>query len=640
MRHLSRINSPADLRRLAPEQLPRVADEVRQLILETISEHGGHLGAALGVVELTIALHYVFDSPGDRIVWDIGHQGHAHKILTGRRELFHTIKQEGGISGFLRREESPHDIFGAGHASTSISAALGIREALRMKNDPGKVIAVIGDSGLTGGLAFEALNNAGALRRDLIVVLNDNSMSISQTVGALSEWLSRKLTGGLMTRWRRRVRTFLDAFDNVGQDAIRFIERAMETTKVLLTPGILFEGLGFEYVGPIDGHDLPVLVDTFRDARRMWSPLLVHVVTTKGKGYAPAELEASRFHGTGPFDLRTGQDTGQAEGPPTYTEVFGETLVQLADSDPRVVGITAAMMDGTGLAPLARRFPGRVYDVGIAEEHAVTFAAGLACEGFRPVVAIYSSFLQRAFDQIVHDVCLQRLPVIFCMDRAGLVGEDGPTHHGVYDPAFLRIVPHMTVMAPRDEDELRHMLATAIIGDPAGQGPVAIRYPRGRGAGVPRSGPPKPLQWGKAEVMLQGARANDLAIVAVGPLAHEALAAGRRLADEGLGCTVINARFIKPLDEELLVEVIERSRGLVTVEEGCLAGGFGAALLEMCERRGLRPRLRRLGVPDRFVPHGTVTTQRRACGLDADGILAACRSLVAAAKDSTRASVI
>ena len=623
--YLDRIDSPADLRRLPLDRLPRVAEEVRALILETISERGGHLGAALGVVELTLALHYVFDSPSDRIVWDIGHQGHAHKIITGRRERFGTIKQEGGISGFLRRAESPHDVFGAGHASTSISAALGIREALRLKNDPGKVIAVIGDSALTGGMAFEALNNAGALRRDLIVVLNDNAMSISPTVGALSEWLSRKLTGGLMTRWRRRVRTFLGGFDNLGQDAIRLFERAMETAKVMLTPGILFEGLGFEYVGPIDGHDIPALVDTFRDARRMGSPLLVHVVTTKGRGYPPAEQEVSRFHGTGPFDLRTGrsEDRPGERGPATYTRVFGDALAEIAASDPRVVGITAAMMDGTGLSELARRFPGRVYDVGIAEEHAVTFAAGLACEGFRPVVAIYSSFLQRAFDQIVHDVCLQRLPVIFCMDRAGLVGGDGPTHHGVYDPAFLRIVPEMTVMAPRDEDELRHMLATAVDAD----GPSAIRYPRGAGLGVPLEGPPRPLPRGRSELMLE--EGDDLAILAVGPLAHTAVAAARRLAAEGTRCTVVNVRFIKPMDEETLVDVVGRARRVITVEESCLAGGFGAALLELCEVRGLEPPpLRRLGIPDRFVPHGNVAAQRRACGLDVEGILAAHAGLI------------
>jgi 1-deoxy-D-xylulose-5-phosphate synthase len=619
---LARVDDPSDLQRLPLDDLPRLAEEVRALILKTISEHGGHLGAALGVVELTVALHYVFQSPTDKLIWDIGHQAHAHKILTGRRALFPTIKQQGGISGFTRRSESPHDVFGAGHASTSISAALGIREALRLKDDPGKVIAVIGDAGMTGGMAFEALNNAGALRRDLIVVLNDNAMGISPTVGALSEWLSRKLTGGVMTRWRRRVRTVLDAFDNVGQDAIRFIERAMETTKVLLTPGILFEGLGFEYVGPIDGHDIPVLVDTFRDVRHVGQPILVHVVTTKGKGYAPAELEAQRFHGVGPFDLDTGLDVAHAPQPPTYTAVFGQTLTELAAADPRVVAITAAMLEGTGLVTVANRFPSRVYDVGIAEQHAVTFAAGLACEGFRPVVAIYSSFLQRAFDQIVHDVCLQNLPVIFCMDRAGLVGEDGPTHHGVFDPAYLRMIPNMAVMAPRDENELRHMLATAI----AGNGPVAIRYPRGAGVGVPLDGPPTPLDWGRAEVLLE--EGDDLALIAAGPTAHAALDAARRLkVEDGLRCTVVNARFIKPLDVELLAALISHAKAVVTVEESSLSGGFGSAILELCEQRGLRPVLRRLGVPDRWIAQGTILDQRRTCEIDADGIIAACRAL-------------
>jgi len=619
---LRRVDGPAHLHRLAPDELPVLAGEIRQLILETISEHGGHLGAALGVVELTVALHYVFDSPADRIIWDIGHQAHAHKILTGRRDLFHTIKQAGGISGFTRRSESPHDVFGAGHASTSISAALGIREALRLKDTPGKVIAVIGDAGMTGGLAFEALNNAGALRRDLIVVLNDNAMGISPTVGALSEWLSRKLTGGVMTRWRRRVRTFLDAFDNVGQDAIRLIERAMETTKVLLTPGILFEGLGFEYVGPIDGHDVPVLIDTLRDVRRVGQPILVHVVTTKGKGYPPAEQEAQRFHGVGPFDLSTGLDVPAQPRPKTYTSVFGETVAELAAGDPRVVAITAAMLEGTGLTTMANRFPGRVYDVGIAEQHAVTFAAGLACEGFRPIVAVYSSFLQRAFDQIVHDVCLQGLPVIFCMDRAGFVGEDGPTHHGLFDPSFLRIIPGMAVLAPRDEDELRHMLATAI----DASGPVAIRYPRGAGVGVPlRPGPPRALPWGKAELLIEDG--DDLALIAAGPVAHEAVAAARQLAAENVRCTVVNARFIKPLDEELLAGVIARAKAVISVEESCLAGGFGSALLELCEEHALRPRLRRLGVSDRWIPQGTVSEQRRSCGLDAVGIIAAYRLL-------------
>ena len=615
-KYLNLIDGPEDLRRLTLPELSDVAEEIREFILHTISKRGGHLGAALGAVELAVALHWAFDSPSDKIIWDIGHQAHAHKIITGRRDSFPELKQEGGPSGFLSRRESPHDHFGAGHASTSISAALGIREALRLKDDPGKVVAVIGDASLTGGMAFEALNNAGALRRDLIVVLNDNAMSISQTVGALSEWLSRKIAGGTMQRWRRRVRTFLDAFETPGQNAIRMVERAMETTKVLLTPGILFEGLGFEYVGPIDGHDIPVLVDTFLDASRLGLPVLIHTVTIKGKGYAPAEEQAARFHGTGPFDLETGEDLTDTSGPPSYTAVFGETLAELADTDPRVVGITAAMPQGTGMGLLAQRFPGRFYDVGIAEQHAVTFAAGLACEGFRPVVAIYSSFLQRGFDQVLHDCCLQNLPVIFCLDRAGLVGDDGPTHHGVFDLSYLRLMPNMSLLAPRDEDELRHMLATALKAD----GPVAIRYPRGQGLGVPCDGAPEALPWGKAEVMLQDGA--DLAILSAGPMAHVATEAARLLRDQqDVNCTVINARFIKPLDEELLCAVIRKARCVITMEESTLVGGFGAAVLEMCEANGLRPIIRRLGVPDRFIPHGHIQAQREACKLTAEQVV-------------------
>lgn len=616
-KYLNLIDGPEDLRRLTLPELSEVAEEIRQFILQTISKRGGHLGAALGAVELAVALHWAFDSPTDKLIWDIGHQAHAHKILTGRRDCFPELKLEGGPSGFLSRRESPHDHFGAGHASTSISAALGIREALRLKDDPGKVVAVIGDASLTGGMAFEALNNAGALRRDLIVVLNDNAMSISQTVGALSEWLSRKIAGGTMQRWRRRVRTFLDAFETPGQNAIRMVERAMETTKVLLTPGILFEGLGFEYVGPIDGHDIPVLVDTFLDASRLGLPVLIHAVTIKGKGYAPAEEQAARFHGTGPFDLETGEDLTDTSGPPSYTAVFGEALVELADTDPRVVGITAAMPQGTGMGLMAQRFPGRFYDVGIAEQHAVTFAAGLACEGFRPVVAIYSSFLQRGFDQVLHDCCLQNLPVIFCLDRAGLVGDDGPTHHGVFDPTYLRLMPNMSLMAPKDEDELRHMLATALRAD----GPVGIRYPRGRGRGVPLEGAPEPLPWGKAEVMLQ--EGTDLAILSAGPMAHVAVDAARLLAQRDVGCTVVNARFIKPLDQDLLCQVIQQARCVITMEESTLVGGFGAAVLEMCEAHGLRPFIRRLGVPDQFIPHGTVQDQRQACQLTAEEVVQA-----------------
>lgn len=627
MKYLDKIDSPADLRQLPLEALPEVAEELRQFILEKISRIGGHLGAALGTVELSVALHYAFESPTDRIIWDVGHQAHGHKVLTGRRDRFHTLKQEGGLSGFLKRSESEHDIFGAGHASTSISAALGIREGLRLKDAPGKVVALIGDGGLTGGMAFEALNHVGALKRDMIVVLNDNGMSISPNVGAMSEWLSRKLVGQPMTRWRRRVRHVLEAFDDHGQDAIRVIEHLLDATKAAVVgPGALFEGLGFEYVGPIDGHDVIVLVETFRNARDLERPVLIHAMTSKGKGCPGVEDDIERKHAVSPFDLESGKSLSPSKaggGAPPYTDVFGETLCELARSDPRIVAITAAMAQGTGLVPFAEEFPSRFYDVGIAEQHGVTFAAGLAVEGFRPVAAIYSTFLQRAIDQVEHDVCLQHLPVVFCLDRAGLVGPDGATHHGVFDISYLRMIPDLALMAPKNEDELRHLLLTAIN---SGK-PVAMRYPRGNGVGVPLDGPPRELPWGKGEVVRS--EGHDLLLLAIGPHVYTALQAAEELAREGVAATVINARFIKPLDEELLVEHIGRARAVITVEENALAGGFGSAVLELCEQRGLSPLVRRIGVPDRFIGHGNVTKLQAQCGLSVQGIVAAYRQLVA-----------
>jgi 1-deoxy-D-xylulose-5-phosphate synthase len=620
---LHRIDSPADLRRLSMVELPQVSEELRQFILEKISRIGGHLGAALGAVELTVALHYVFESPTDRIIWDVGHQAHGHKILTGRRDLFHTVKQEGGLSGFLKRSESPHDIFGAGHASTSISAALGVREALRLKDGRGKVVAVIGDGGLTGGMAFEALNAAGALGNELIIVVNDNGMSISPNVGGLSEWFSRKLVGQPMTRWRRRVRSFLEAFDGVGDDAIRVIEHMMDASKALmLTPGLLFEGLGFEYLGPIDGHDLAGMVDAFRDARQLGKPVVVHTCTTKGKGAPGVDQDRERKHAVKPFDLRSGKSLGATKpSPPSYTEVFGRTLCELAAGDPRVVAITAAMTEGTGLSAFAKRFPSRFYDVGIAEQHAVTFAAGLAVEGFRPVVAIYSTFLQRAYDQILHDVCLQDLPVIFCMDRAGLVGADGPTHHGVFDISYMRMIPKLALMAPRNEDMLRHMLETA-----RRQGkPVAIRYPRGAGHGVDLSSPPREIPWGRGEVLREGSEGGPL-LLAAGTLAYAALEAAEELARDGIEATVIDPRFLKPLDEELLLPRLGSAELVLTLEENALAGGFGSAVLELCEERDLRPRLKRLGISDRFIGHGDPERLRASCGLDVKAVADAVRA--------------
>jgi 1-deoxy-D-xylulose-5-phosphate synthase len=621
MKYLPKIDSPADLRRLALEELPGVSAELRSFILEEIDKIGGHLGAALGAVELTVALHYVFESPTDRVIWDVGHQAHGHKILTGRRDRFHTLKQEGGLSGFLKRSESEHDIFGAGHASTSISAAVGVREGLRLRGEPGKVVAVIGDGGLTGGMAFEALNAAGALKRDLIVVLNDNGMSISPNVGALSEWFSRKLVGQQMTRWRRRVRSFLELFNGAGEDAIRMAEHMMDMTKgVMLSPGVLFEGMGFEYVGPIDGHDVQVLVDTFRDARQLDKPVLVHAVTSKGKGCPGVDEDVERKHAISPGALsgsRKSSSSAAAKKAPSYTQVFGKTLCELGRSDPRVVAITAAMPQGTGLIPFAEEFPGRFYDVGIAEQHAVTFAAGLAVEGFRPVAAIYSTFLQRAYDQVMHDVCLQGLPVVFCLDRGGLVGADGPTHHGVFDLSYMRNIPNIALMAPKDENELRHMLLTAIR---SGK-PVGLRYPRGAGVGVSLEGEPELLPWGKGEVVEQDG--TDVLFIATGPSVYTAKEALAQLAEQEIRGTVINARFIKPLDEALLVEHIERASAVITVEENALPGGFGSAILELCQEHGLRPNIHRAGIPDRFIPHGNVSTLHADCGIDVNGLVQA-----------------
>lgn len=623
MKLLQQIDSPADLRRLPPADLPLVAAELRQFILEKIARIGGHLGASLGAVELTVALHYVFESPVDRIVWDVGHQAHGHKILTGRRDLFHTVKQEGGLSGFLKRSESPHDIFGAGHASTSISAALGLHEALRLRDGRGKVVAVIGDGGLTGGMAFEALNNAGALGGDLIIVVNDNGMSISPNVGALSEWFSRKLVGQPMTRWRRRVRSFLEAFDGVGDDAIRFIEHMMDASKALmLTPGLLFEGLGFEYLGPIDGHDIPGMIDALRDARQLGKPVVVHTCTTKGKGAPGVDEDRERKHAVTPFDLSSGESLAKRRATvPTYTEVFGHTLCELAARDPRVVAITAAMSEGTGLSDFAERFPSRFYDVGIAEQHAVTFAAGLAVEGFRPVAAIYSTFLQRAYDQVLHDVCLQELPVTFCLDRGGLVGADGATHHGVFDISYLRMIPNLALLAPRNEDQLRHMLLTAL----RGGHPTAIRYPRGVGQGVAMDAPPEELPWATGEVLR--ADGDDLLILAVGPHVYTALAAAEQLAQRGVATTVIDPRFLAPLDEALLLPRLEAAKAVLTVEENALAGGFGSAVLELCETQGLRPRLRRVGIPHRFIGHGRPERLQASVGLSPEGLVAAYESL-------------
>jgi 1-deoxy-D-xylulose-5-phosphate synthase len=594
---LPRIESPQDVKNLSWPELEQLCDDLRDEIVTTVARNGGHLGASLGVVEITVALHRVFDSPHDKILWDVGHQAYGHKLLTGRRETFATLRRRAGIAGFPKRSESPHDMFGVGHASTAISAALGFAAARDAAREEHSVIAVVGDGALTGGIAFEGLNNAGQAQSDLIVILNDNKMSISPNVGALAKYLTRITSGKLYNRLESDIWDLLGKIPH-GSKAQSLAGRIKEGLKNLVVPTILFEELGFRYYGPIDGHDLGLMTKTLEAVRHLQGPILIHAITEKGKGYRFAEQDGQRYHGVGKFDKSEGIKV-VPPAVPSYTSVFGETLVALAEKDERVRGITAAMPSGTGLTKLRAALPDRFSDVGIAEQHAVTYAAGLACCGQRPVVAIYSTFLQRALDQIIHDVALQKLPVVFAVDRAGVVGEDGPTHHGVFDLTYLRMVPGMVVMAPKDEDELRHMLATALARE---DGPSALRYPRGSGLGVPMEGEAVPLPIGKAEPLAAG---EDLCLLAIGSMVAPALEARERLARAGIGAEVVNMRFVKPLDEELLGAVCARHRLVLTIEENTVQGGFGAGVLEWLAagRPGTRTRIVRLGIPDRFQEH-------------------------------------
>ncbi|BDG02217.1 1-deoxy-D-xylulose-5-phosphate synthase [Anaeromyxobacter oryzae] len=627
-RLLDRIDSPGHLKALPVTDLPRLCEEIRGEIVAVCARTGGHLGSSLGAVELNVALHYVFDSPIDRLVFDVGHQAYAHKLVTGRRDRFATLRTEGGLAGFPERAESEHDAFGVGHASTAISAALGMVEARRIAGGRGKVVALVGDGALTGGVAFEGLNQAGYLRRDLLVVLNDNEMSISPNVGAVSEWLSKRLASPSAERVERLVKAVLQDAPH-GARTIDVLHRAVEAAKALVTPGMLFEALGFRYVGPVDGHDVGALVETLAGLARLEGPVLLHALTAKGKGYAPAEADAAtRGHALSFFDPRTGRPATRSSGPPPYTDVFAQALCDEMARDGRVVAITAAMLEGTGLRRCQRRFPDRTWDVGIAEQHAVTFAAGLACEGVRPVVAIYSTFLQRALDQIIHDVALQRLPVTFALDRAGLVGADGKTHQGAFDLAYLRCVPGLVLMAPSDENELRHMLRTAL----ELPGPAAFRFPRRAAAGVPAE-EPRALPVGRARWLRAGGPRPDVVIAAAGAPALAALSAAAALGAEGIDAAVLDARFVKPLDEEALCDAVTGPRRLVTVEEGCLAGGFGAACLEALAARGVLAdgvAVARLGLPDAFVGHGDAGRQLAALGLDAAGIARSVRELLGA----------
>ncbi len=620
MELLRTISTPADLRRLELDQLPQVAAEIRRYIIETMARIGGHTGASLGAVELAVALHYAFDTPADRLVWDVGHQAYAHKILTARRDSFPTIKQYGGLSGFLRRDESEYDTFGAGHASTSISAALGMAIARDQRGEKHHVCAIIGDASLPGGMAMEAINQAGHLKTRLIVLLNDNEMSIAPAVGAVTGYLNRIRGAQPYHRMKDELAETLRSIPSVGAQLHGMAKTVKDALAAAVLPGALVNELGFKYIGYVDGHDTRALVHALHEAQAEDGPIVVHALTTKGKGYAPAEKNRYKWHASGPFDIETGNAVkaqSAPPAPPTYTAVFGKTMCELMERDERIIALTAAMPDGTGIDAVLEKFPKRSFDVGIAEQHAVTFSAGLACEGLKPVVAIYSTFLQRAFDQIVHDVCLQDLNVTFAMDRAGIVGGDGPTHHGLLDIAYLRAVPHLVVMAPKDEGELRDMMLTAIE-YPA---PVALRYPRGNGVGADITRAPEVLEIGKAEIM-RDAPAGEVAILAYGSMAHPAMKAAETLAREGIEATVVNARFVKPLDSSLLLALARTKRLFVTVEEAYLAGGFGSAVMELLEENGLQANVRvvRMGVPDRLVTHGDAKLLLAKYGLDADGI--------------------
>jgi 1-deoxy-D-xylulose-5-phosphate synthase len=613
-RLLDGINSPGDIKKLSIDQLPTLAEEIRRLIIETIAKTGGHLASSLGTVDLTLALYFVFDPDSDQIVWDVGHQAYSHKILTGRRDAFSTIRKLGGISGFPKIEENRYDNFGTGHSSTSISAALGISTARCLLGECGKVIAVIGDGSMTGGQAFEALNQAGHLQKNIIVVLNDNEMSIDPNVGALSSFLSRKLSTKTIVRMKKEIEIFLRSFPMIGEEMVKVAKRAEDAIKGFITPGMLFESMNFQYFGPIDGHRIDQLVETFNNVKDINAPIIVHVLTKKGKGYRPAEKNPTRFHGIGPFDVATGKPISSGPSAPTYTQVFSKTLVKMAAKNDRIVAITAAMSEGTGLSAFADKYPDRFYDVGIAEQHAITFAAGLATQGFVPIVAIYSTFLQRAYDQVLHDVSLQNLPVVIAIDRGGIVGEDGPTHHGIFDIAYLRCVPNLMLMAPKDENELARMLVTAV----AARRPAAIRYPRGRGAGVRLDSRPEALPVGKAEVIREG---GDITIIALGSMVRPAIEASERLVSMGIDPTVINARFVKPLDTETILRCAARTGIVLTAEEGILAGGFGSAVIEeIMQSIGPGILVRSIGIPDRFVEHGPQEILRETYDLSARGI--------------------
>jgi len=615
---LDRVNIPADIRSMSVSELRILCADVREFLIEVVSMTGGHLGAGLGSVELAVALHYAFNTPHDKLVWDVGHQAYPHKILTGRKERLHTIRQYNGLSGFLKRTESEYDTFGAGHASTAISAALGMVAARELTGDNYHVVAVVGDGSMTGGMVYEGMNNAGIMKKDMIVVLNDNNMSIAPNVWAISNYFTELIANPSYNRFKKNVYELTGKLDVWGDRLRRVAARVEEGIKVVVTPGMLFEALGFRYFGPINGHNIAQLVRIFQTVKNYGGPILVHTTTQKGKGYKPAEDDVQRLHGVTPFDKVTGVSPKKPESAPSYTKVFGRAVVDLARQNPGVVALTAAMPDGTGLDQLQNEMPDRFYDVGIAEQHGVTFAAGLATQGAIPIVAIYSTFLQRAFDQIIHDVALQHLHVVFALDRGGLVGADGPTHHGVFDLSYLRLIPGMVIMAPKDESELRDMLFTAV--EYRG-GPIAVRYPRGNGSGVPLKPGFDLLPIGKGEVLRNG---TDVALLAIGTIARVALEAADIMKADGISAEVVNMRFVKPLDGPLLHEIASRFRRVVTIEDNSIMGGFGGAVAEFFAAEGINHvSLRALGIPDRFVDQGTPQELYAALGLDARGIAAA-----------------
>ena len=612
---LDKINIPADVRKLDPTELKSLCSDIREYLIDTISTTGGHFGGGLGTVELTVALHKVFNTPNDLLIWDTGHQAYPHKILTGRKEALKTIRQFNGISGFLKRSESEYDAFGAGHASTSISAAVGMSIGAKINNQSKKVIAIIGDGAMTGGMAYEAMNNAGVAKADVIVVLNDNNMSIAPNVWQISNYFTEMIAHPDYNKFKGQIWDLTGKLDSFGDRLRKIAVRVENGIKAIVTPGMLFEALGFRYFGPVNGHNVQQLVKIFEKVKNLKGPILVHSLSQKGKGYAPAEEDVQHLHASSPFDKHTGKAIKTSGGSPSYTSIFGKALVEIVRENPKVAGITAAMPDGTGMDYLQKEFPNNYFDVGIAEEHAVTGAAGMATQGVIPVVAIYSTFLQRGFDQIVHDVCLQKLHVVFALDRAGLVGADGPTHHGTLDLAYLRMIPNMVVMAPKDESELRNMLYTAVKYQ---DGPVALRYPRGCGLGVPIKEGFELLEIGKSETVIEG---DDIALIAVGSMVEYARKAALILKAENISCNVINARFVKPLDTEMLDFAARKFKKIITLEENNLPGGFGSAVAEYFIDKNYKNDILRIGIPDEFIEHGTQSELHSLLKINIEGIV-------------------